>query len=101
LSSFIVVPLHSFGLYSLCAICFPYFSLNLIASCQQTVRYHWKIGLVLPFLFFFYHIVYGAGTLWGAIRIIVKSTPVQKIKEPWPGAGYYRVWDVIVSKRKI
>ncbi|MCF6147999.1 MAG: glycosyltransferase family 2 protein [Candidatus Kuenenia sp.] len=82
LSILIVLPFHSFGLYSLSVIFFPYFFLNLISSCQQAVRYNWRIGLVLPFLFFFYHIVYGAGTLWGAIRLIVKSAPVQKIKEP-------------------
>ena len=48
--------------------------------------------LLLPPLFFAYHFSYGLGTLWGALRLLVGATPVQKIREPWPGAGRFRAW---------
>lgn len=95
LGSLILLPFHYYGFYILSIICFSYFFLSVVASYQQAMRYNWIIGFVLPFLFFSYHIFYGAGTLFGAIRLLLKRTPVQKIREPWSGAGVYRVWDFI------
>ena len=36
--------------------------------------------LSLPFLFFAYHFSYGLGTLWGALRLLLGATPVQRTK---------------------
>jgi glycosyltransferase involved in cell wall biosynthesis len=48
-----------------------------IASMQQSGRYvSWMAPLLLS-LFFVYHTIYGIGTLWGALRIILRDSPVQ------------------------
>jgi hypothetical protein len=80
------------GWIALAAILVPYFVLALLASIQQGRRYGFGLALPLPALFFTYHASYGLGTLWGALRLLVGATPVQKIREPWPGAGRYRTW---------
>jgi glycosyltransferase involved in cell wall biosynthesis len=110
--------LVTWGWILLAAILVPYFSLSLFASVQQARRLgshprssfspqssllhpppsvltphsSFLLFLPLPFLFFTYHVSYGLGTLWGAIRLLVGATPVQKIREPWPGAGRYRAY---------
>jgi hypothetical protein len=66
--------------------------LALLFSCQQARRFGLKLLPVLPPLFFAYHASYGLGTLWGALRLLVGATPVQKTREPWTGAGRYRAW---------
>ena len=76
----------------LAAIMVPYVVLALVASFQQGRRYGFGLAPLLPFLFLLYHLSYGLGTLWGALRLLVGATPVQKIREPWPGAGRYRAW---------
>lgn len=94
-----IIPFHCFGLYFLYGICFPYFLLNVIASFQQSRRFGWCLSAVLPFLYLFYHICYGIGTLWGFILLLLKRSPVQRVREPWDGAISYRVWDTIIQKR--
>jgi succinoglycan biosynthesis protein ExoA len=74
------------------AILAPYFVLALLASIQQGRRYGFGLALPLPVLFFTYHISYGLGTIWGALRLLFGATPVQRIREPWPGAGRFRAW---------
>lgn len=80
------------GWIAVAAILVPYFVLALIASFQQGRRYGFALALPLPVLFFTYHVSYGLGTLWGALRLLTGATPVQKIREPWPGAGRCRAW---------
>jgi hypothetical protein len=80
------------GWAALAAIMVPYAALALLASVQQARMFGFKLLPFLPPLFFVYHSSYGLGTLWGALRLLVGATPVQKIREPWPGAGRYRAW---------
>ena len=80
------------GWIAVAAILVPYFVLALAASVQQARRFGFALAIPLPFLFFTYHFSYGLGTLWGALRLLVGATPVQKIREPWPGADRYRAW---------
>jgi glycosyltransferase involved in cell wall biosynthesis len=89
LSSWFLVP---WGWVALAAIMVPYVVLALVASVQQGRRYGFGLALPLPALFFAYHFSYGLGTLWGALRLLVGATPVQKVREPWPGAGRFRAW---------
>jgi succinoglycan biosynthesis protein ExoA len=64
----------------------------IVASVQQACRYGWWIGFVLPPLFLAYHISYGAGMWLGILKVLLGVAPVQKLGEPWLGAGRYRAW---------
>ena len=77
---------------ALAVVLVPYFVLALVAAVQQGLRFGFALSLPLPALFFAYHASYGLGTLWGAVRLLVRATPVQRIREPWPGAGRYRAY---------
>lgn len=74
------------------AVMVLYVTLAVLSSIQQAIRYK-KIRhiLLLPFAFFLYHFTHGLGLLIGLLRLATFTAPVQKIKEPWPGAGFYRV----------
>jgi hypothetical protein len=63
-----------------------------VSAFQQARRYGWWMLPLLPFLFLCYHTAYGLGTLWGAARLLIGATPVQKVREPWPGANRFRAW---------
>jgi hypothetical protein len=78
------------GLLALVILLTPYVFLALLSSFQQSLRYGPILLPFLPPLFFAYHVSYGLGTLWGALRLLFGATPVQKTREPWPGAGRYR-----------
>ncbi|MCX6842126.1 MAG: glycosyltransferase family 2 protein [candidate division WOR-3 bacterium] len=65
------------GWIAVAAILVPYFVLALLASFQQARRFGFALALPLPALFFTYHVSYGLGTLWGAVRLLVGATPVQ------------------------
>lgn len=82
----------SWGWMSLAGILTPYAVLAVLASLEQSDRYNRRLLPFLPPLFLLYHSSYGLGTLWGALRLLIRATPVQKIREPWPGAGRYRAW---------
>lgn len=66
------------GWIAVAAILVPYFALALLASVQQARRFGFVLAIPLPFLFFTYHSAYGLGTLWGAVRLLVGATPVQR-----------------------
>lgn len=71
------------GLYTLMAI---------LSAAQQAVRYRRPLhALVLPFCFFGFHFLHGLGVLAGLVKLATGTAPVQKIHEPWPGAGFSRV----------
>lgn len=74
------------------AVMVLYATLAVLSSIHQAIRYK-KIRhiLLLPFAFFLYHFIHGLGLLTGLLRLATFTAPVQKIKEPWPGAGFYRV----------
>jgi len=59
----------------------------MVASFQQGRRYGFGLALPLSILFFAYHFSYGLGTLWGALRLLVGATPVQKRKGQGQGKG--------------
>lgn len=69
-----------------------YFSLALVSAGQQARRSGWWMLPILPFLFFAYHVAYGAGILTGIGSLLAGRAPVQRAPEPWPGAGRYRAW---------
>jgi succinoglycan biosynthesis protein ExoA len=52
--------------------------LALTTSIQQSRRYGWWMAPLLPFLFLTYHFVYGAGTLWGGLWLVIGCSPVQR-----------------------
>jgi hypothetical protein len=75
--------LGAISLYSLLAI---------VSSFQQALRFKKPAHIfVLPFCFFLYHFLHGLGVIWGILRLITGTAPVQKSKYPWPGAETYRV----------
>jgi succinoglycan biosynthesis protein ExoA len=70
----------------------PYLALAIAASLQQCIRYRIWLFPVLPFLFCCYHLSYGLGSLWGTLLLALRMSPVQRVPEPWPGAGCYRAY---------
>jgi glycosyltransferase involved in cell wall biosynthesis len=70
-----------------------YFLLAALASLQQARRYRMpSLALALPFCFFLFHFSHGLGVLWGLLKLCAGIAPVQRIPEPWPGAGRFRAW---------
>jgi glycosyltransferase involved in cell wall biosynthesis len=70
-----------------------YAVLAFFAAAQQSRRYHEPKHLVtLPFGFFLYHFLHGTGVVYGVIRLLTGTAPVQQVNEPWPGAGRFRAW---------
>jgi glycosyltransferase involved in cell wall biosynthesis len=68
-----------------------YFLIGILSAIQQSIRFKQPTFIfVLPFCFFLYHFIHGLGVLIGIARLLTGTAPVQKIKEPWPGAGRYR-----------
>lgn len=65
------------------------------SGVQQAVRYREpRHALCLPIAFFLFHFFHGLGVLWGLLRLITGTAPVQKTSEPWPGAGRKRAWPI-------
>ena len=69
--------------------------LAVLSALQQAVRYRRPIhALNLPCCFFGYHFLHGLGVLMGLARLMTGTAPVQKGREPWPGAGRSRAWPI-------
>jgi len=66
-----------FGILLFGVITSLYVLFSFVASIQQSLRYGWWMVPLLPFLFLVYHTIYGLGTLWGALRLILRDSPVQ------------------------
>jgi len=64
---------------------------GLAAGIAQGRRHGLWMTPILPFLFLSYHLAYGAGTLVGAVLLLIRRSPVSIIGEPWKGAGFARV----------
>lgn len=70
-----------------------YFLLAILSGLQQAIRYKQPIYVIfLPFCFFLYHFIHGLGILTGILRLLTGTSPVQKMKEPWVGAGKFRAY---------
>jgi succinoglycan biosynthesis protein ExoA len=78
------------GLLALAVILLPYVSTAVAASLRQAHRHGQWMFALLPPLFAAYHVTYGAGILWGTCVLAARRAPVQRVSEPWPGAGTYR-----------
>lgn len=76
LSTILISYFFTWGAFLL-SIPLVYFGFASIASIQQSRFHRWWMAPRLPFLFSIYHIVYGLGTLWGALKLIIRNTPVQ------------------------
>jgi glycosyltransferase involved in cell wall biosynthesis len=72
-----------------------YFILAGLASLQQARRYRMaSLAVALPLCFFLFHISHGLGVLGGLLNLCARSAAVQKLPEPWPGAGRFRAWPI-------
>lgn len=72
-----------------------YFAIAVGSAIQQAIRYREpRHVLFLPLAFFLYHFLHGVGLLAGLVRLLTRTAPVQKIGEPWPGAGRFRAWPI-------
>lgn len=70
-----------------------YFAIAIVSAVQQAIRYREpRHVVVLPLGFFLYHFLHGCGLLAGVARLITGTAAVQKVREPWPGAGRFRAW---------
>jgi hypothetical protein len=85
-------PFFSFIKYTFFSIMALYFVLAFISAVQQAKRYKNLLHIfTLPISFFLYHFLHGLGVLWGLLRLVTNTAPVQKIKEPWDGYGSFRI----------
>ena len=72
-----------------------YLLLGIGAAVQQSVRYRQPLHVItLPICFFLYHFLHGTGVLYGLARLVTRTAPVQRVAEPWPGAGRMRAWPI-------
>jgi hypothetical protein len=70
-----------------------YFAMALFAGIQQAIRYREpRHVLLVPIAVFVYHFLHGMGLIVGLLRLAMGTAPVQKLREPWPGAGRRRAW---------
>ncbi|MEP6905472.1 MAG: glycosyltransferase family 2 protein, partial [Gemmatimonadales bacterium] len=70
-----------------------YFGLAIGTGIQQAIRYREpRHVLFVPPAIFLYHFLHGIGLLAGLLRLATGTAPVQKVREPWPGAGRLRAW---------
>ncbi len=70
-----------------------YALLAVVSGIQQSIRYREpRHALIAPLGFFSYHFLHGIGVLAGLARLATGTAPVQRIAEPWPGAGRERAW---------
>ena len=85
---------QTLGVWGLGLILLPYFIVACTASFQQARRYALWMLPSLPFLFFVYHVAYGLGGLRGLLFLLIGMAPVQRVTEPWPGAGNYYAMEI-------
>lgn len=85
-------PLTQWIAWPFAAVMTLYALLAVASAVQQAVRYRNFLHVFcLPPCFFLYHFIHGLGVLTGLLRLLIRTAPVQKIQEPWPGAGYQRI----------
>lgn len=70
-----------------------YFAAAIVAGIQQAIRYREPRHVVfMPIGLFLYHFLHGIALIVGLVRLATGTAPVQKTREPWPGAGRLRAW---------
>ena len=88
-------PLTPFIKWPFVAIMTVYILLALVSSIQQAKRYSQPMHILfLPLCFFVFLFLHGIGLIIGSLKVLTKSSPVQKIKEPWPKSGRNRAFPV-------
>jgi len=73
-------------------ILIPYVILAILSAVKASRGNPWWTAFLLPPLYMGYHVAFGLGSLWGGLLLAFRFTPVQLVREPWPGAGRYRAW---------
>src|ERR1035437_6597905 len=88
--------LSPFAAWIACPYCLMmalYFLLGFVAGVQQASRHNeWRHAIAFPPALFLFHFSHGLGFLSGLLRLVLGISPVQRIAEPWPGAGRFRAW---------
>lgn len=93
LGGLLLSPLTKWIGWPFAAVMGLYALLALASGLQQAVRFRSPLhAITLPFCFFLYHFIHGLGVLIGLAKLATKTAPVQKVQEPWPGAGRFRAW---------
>jgi hypothetical protein len=93
IAGLLLSPVFATVKWSFTAVMALYFLLALVSATQQSVRYRNALYVVaLPPAFFLYHFLHGVGILGGLLSLIAGIAPVQKMREPWPGAGRFRAF---------
>jgi glycosyltransferase involved in cell wall biosynthesis len=86
-------PVFGVVRWSFISVMALYFLLATISAAQQAVRYGNALYVIaLPPAFFSYHFLHGIGILGGLVSLLAGTAPVQKRREPWPGAGRFRAF---------
>ena len=89
------VALSSFSnviFWTFMSIMILYSLLAFLSSIQQSIRYEKvSFSFILVVGFFLFHFLHGLGVLKGVLLLMIRKSPVQKIREPWPGAHKYRI----------
>lgn len=92
ISGMLLSPFNLLIKYIFLSVLSLYSILALLSSIQQAKRYNNFFHIfTLPFSFFFFHFLHGLGMLIGIFKLFIKSSPVQKAKEPWDGYGSFRI----------
>lgn len=93
LAGLILSPVSATVRLVFAAVMLLYLFLAVVAGVQQALRYRQPLhALAAPPAFFAYHFLHGLGLLTGLARLALGIAPVQKKREPWPGAGRFRAW---------
>lgn len=97
----ILLAPFSAGLAWLFAAVMALYALLAVGSAvQQAARFReWRHVVALPVCFFAYHFLHGVGVLYGLARLLTGTAPVQRVAEPWPGAGRSRAWPPVGAVR--
>lgn len=99
ISGVILSPFFDKVRYVFLAVMALYFSLAILAGIEQAARYRRALhALAAPPAFFGYHFLHGLGLLAGLTKLGLGIAPVQRKKEPWPGAGRLRAWPPPIQK---
>jgi glycosyltransferase involved in cell wall biosynthesis len=78
--------------FGLAAVIFLYLTIAGTVAFRHARREAPGTRALLAGCFFLYHASYGLGTLIGVASLLVGVSPVQRSREPWPGAGQFRAW---------
>lgn len=69
-----------------------YITIAISASIQQAFRFKTYLHVIfLPLGFFSYHFLHGLGVIGGLFKLLTKTSPVQREKEPWEGYGHQKI----------